>query len=131
MKNKIIFISLAIVIISTIGMVFFVTKKEEKKRISNDYIAAFKGENGQTIHTTYLYQKKKSKKKIEYKYINTISTLTTYDSSTYREEIIKTGKFKNKEDIFKISQENEAASFVKVKKEDKTYSFEEFKNIWK
>ena len=31
--------------------------------------------------------------KIEYKYINTISTLTTYDSSTYREEIIKTGKY--------------------------------------
>ena len=131
MKNKIIFISLAIVIISTIGMVSLVTKKEEKKRISNDYIAVFKGENGQTIHTTYLYQKKKSKKKIEYKYINTISTLTTYDSSTYREEIIKTGKFKNKEDIFKISQENEAASFVKVKKEDETYSFKEFKKIWK
>lgn len=130
MKKSVIIISVIFLILITSIMVFFVYKQDDDIGVKLNYIAVFKGENGQVVHTTYLYKKKKNKK-ITYNYINTRSTFSGYDSSAWDEEVIKKGKLKRKKDIFKIIDKNNANSYVKIIKEDKVYSIEEFKEIWK
>lgn len=131
MKKNIILITIIIAIIITIGMIFLVTKQEETNEIPSNYIAVFKGETGERVHTTYLYEIKKKHKKTKYKYINTIGTLNGYDSAAWQEKVLKKGKLKKKKDIFKKAEKNYADSYVKYKKDDKVYSFDEFKDIWK
>lgn len=128
MKKSIIIITI-IVLLSTIGMVLFVTKTEEDNKIAVDYIAVFKGESGETVHTTYLYEKKK-KKKITYSYVSTVSSFNNFDSTNWNEKIVKKGKLKKKKDIFKKVEKNGSTSYVKYIKEDKIYTIEEFKKIW-
>ena len=132
MKKNIIILSIIVILLSTIGMIILVNRNEKNydNTIPSDYIAIFKGETGEVVHTTYLYETKK-KKKTTYKYINTISTLNGYDSVNWNEKVIKKDKLKKKKDIFKKAEKNGATSYVKYIKEDKVYTFEEFKNIWK
>ena len=135
MKKKYFIILITIVIlISIIGMFFLISKNESSNEIPNDYIIVFKGENGQIVNTTYIYEKtEKKKKKIikTYKYINTISTYNGYDSSSWTEKVTKKGTLKKKNEIFKIAQENNANSYVKYLPENQIYTIEDFKNIWK
>ena len=135
MKKKYFIILITIVIlISIIGMFFLISKNESSNEIPNDYIIIFKGENGQIVNTTYIYEKiEKKKKKIikTYKYINTTSTYNGYDSSSWTEEVTKKGTLKKKNEIFIIAQENNANSYVKYLPEDQIYTIEDFKNIWK
>ena len=136
MQRNIIIIAIIVVILSTISMIILVNKNNNiDNTIPNDYIAVFKGETGEIVHTTYLYEKKVVKKnkktKYKYNYINTVSTLSGYDSVNWEEKVIKKDKLKKKKDIFKKAKKNSATSYVKYLKDGQVYTFEEFKNIWK
>ncbi len=138
-KNIIIILIIIVILLSTIGMIILVNKNNTvDNTIPSDYIAVFKGETGEIVHTTYLYEKKEIKKKKKkktikytYKYINTVSTLNGYDSTNWEEKVLKKDKLKKKKDIFKNAEKNNATSYVKYIKDEQVYTFEDFKNIWK
>ena len=120
------FILVSLFIIINIIVTISSFQKLDKQKISSDYVAVFKGESSERVYSTYFYEKKGKKKK--YKYINTISTLSGYDSTTWIEKVIKKGSFKNKNEIIEIARKNSAYNYVKYK-DNQIYSIEEFKNI--
>lgn len=132
MKKRYLIILISLLLITTIFVCVYsyIKERDTDNTIPTDYIAIFKSESAEVVHTTYLYEVKK-KKKITYKYINTISTTSTYDSITTQEEIIKKGTIKKKTKIFNIAKKHNAYSYVKYIKEDKIYTIDEFKNIFK
>ena len=107
-------------------IIFFSFNRETSNDIPTNYIAAFKGETGEIVYTTYLYETKKGKK-VTYNYINTISKTNTFDDTAGVEEVLKKGKLKKKNDIYKIAEKNNAYTFVKKKDDEKLYTIEEFK----
>lgn len=129
MKKKYWIIFIVLVAIIEIGIIIFSYNSDVDNTIPNDYIAVFKGETGETVHSTYLY-KTKSGKKTKYKYINTTTTLNEYDSTDFNEEIIKKGNLKNRNEIFKVAKKNDANSYVKYIKKDKIYTIEEFMQVF-
>ena len=126
-KNTIILIAI-IVLIVIINILLAQTNTTD---IPTNYIVVFRGESGEITHTTYLYEKKKKGKKKTYKYINTISTSRGYDSVNWQEEVLKKGKLKKKKDIYKQAEKNNADVYVKYVKDNRTYTYKEFKKIWK
>ena len=132
MKRKNMIILFAILTIFTIVTCVFAYTKEDNKsnNIPDNYIVIFKSESAETVHTTYIYELIK-KKKTTYKYINTVSTTSTYDSVASEEKITKKGSTKKKKKVFDIAKKHGAYSYVKDIKEDKIYSIDEFKNIFK
>lgn len=130
-KNSlIILISLLLISVIVICTVVYIQERDIDNTIPDNYIIVFKGESAETVHTTYVYDIVK-KKKITYKYINTISTTSTYDSTAIQEEVIKKGTVKKKKKVFEKAKKNNAYSYVKYIKDDKIYSVEEFKDIFK
>ena len=130
-KNSlIILISLLLISVIVICTVVYIQEREIDNTIPDNYIIVFKGESAETVHTTYVYEIVK-KKKTTYKYINTISTTSTYDSTAIQEEVIKKGTVKKKKKVFEKAKKNNAYSYVKYIKDDKIYSVEEFKDIFK
>lgn len=123
-------ILILIVVLVEIGIVTISYINEDKDKIPDNYIVVFKGETSETVHTTYLYKKKKGKK-IKYNYINTVSTASGYDSAEWTEKVIKKGKIKKKSDIYKKAEKNEAYSYAKFSNDDRIYSIEEFKERFK
>ena len=95
-KNSlIILISLLLISVIVICTVVYIQERDIDNTIPDNYIIVFKGESAETVHTTYVYEIVK-KKKTTYKYINTISTTSTYDSTAIQEEVIKKGTVKKK-----------------------------------
>lgn len=130
-KNSlIILISLLLISVIVICSVVYIQESDIDNTIPDNYIIVFKGESAETVHTTYVYDIVK-KKKTTYKYINTISTTSTYDSMAIQEEVIKKGTVKKKKKVFEKAKKNNAYSYVKYIKDDKIYSVEEFKDIFK
>lgn len=130
-KNSlIILISLLLISVIVICSVVYIQERDIDNTIPDNYIIVFKGESAETVHTTYVYEIVK-KKKTTYKYINTISTTSTYDSTAIQEEVIKKGTIKKKKKVFEKAKKNNAYSYVKYIKDDKIYSIEEFKDIFK
>lgn len=130
-KNSlIILISLLLISVIVICSVVYIQERDIDNTIPDNYIIVFKGESAETVHTTYVYEIVK-KKKTTYKYINTISTTSTYDSTAIQEEVIKKGTVKKKKKVFEKAKKNNAYSYVKYIKDDKIYSVEEFKDIFK
>lgn len=130
-KNSlIILISLLLIAVIVICAVVYIQESDIDNTIPDNYIIVFKGESAETVHTTYVYEIVK-KKKTTYKYINTISTTSTYDSMAIQEEVIKKGTVKKKKKVFEKAKKNNAYSYVKYIKDDKIYSVEEFKDIFK
>lgn len=130
-KNSlIVLISLLLISVIVICTVVYIQERDIDNTIPDNYIIVFKGESAETVHTTYVYEIIK-KKKTTYKYINTISTTSTYDSTAIQEEVIKKGTVKKKKKVFEKAKKNNAYSYVKYIKDDKIYSIEEFKDIFK
>ena len=77
-----------IVVIESLFVVISYKDKNKNTTIPNNYIMAFKGEDGVTVHSTYIYKVKK-KKKTTYKYINTITTYSGKDSAQTEEKTWK------------------------------------------
>ncbi len=129
-SSLIILISLLIISVIAICTTAYIKEKDSDNIIPENYIIIFKGESAETVHTTYVYEVVK-KKKITYKYINTISTTSTFDSTAIQEEVIKKGTVKKKKKVFEKAKKNNAYSYVKYIKDDKVYTIEEFKDIFK
>ena len=130
MKKNILILLIGIIIsLSICTFIIFFIGKHDNNEIPNNYIAVFKGETAEVVNTTYIYEKKKGKKKT-YKYINTIGKSTGYDSAEWNEEIVKKGKVKKKKKVFEIAEKNNAYSYVKYIKDNKIYSIEEFKKVF-
>lgn len=125
-------IIIAVLLLAVITTIIVLSFNQEKKfdTIPQNYIACFKGETSETVKTTYLYEKGKKKKK-KYTYINTIIKVNAYEDSISEEKIIKKGKLKKKKEIFKVIEENEADSYVILKKDTSLYSIPELKELWK
>lgn len=132
MKKIYLIILISVLLITTIATCTFVyiKEKDNDNTIPTDYIIVFKSESAETVHTTYIYEVVK-KKKTTYKYINTTSTTSTYDSISTTEEIDKNGTVKKKKKVFEIAKKHNAYSYVKYIKEDKIYTIDEFKKIFK
>lgn len=132
MKKIYLIILISVLLITTIATCTFVyiKEKDNDNTIPTDYIIVFKSESAETVHTTYIYEVVK-KKKTTYKYINTTSTTSTYDSISAIEEIDKNGTVKKKKKVFEIAKKHNAYSYVKYIKEDKIYTIDEFKKIFK
>lgn len=132
MKKIYLIILMILLLITTITTCTFVyiSEKNNDTTIPTDYIIVFKNESAEIVNTTYVYEVIK-KKKTTYKYINTTSTTGTYDSVTAEEKITKKGSTKKKKKIFEIAKKHNAYSYVKDIKEDKIYSINEFKKIFK
>lgn len=103
--------------------------RDDNTEIPDRYIAVFKGESGETVHSTYVYKEIKKNKTI-YKYMNTVSRVNGYDSSAWQEKITKQGKLKKKKKIYDIAKKNEAYDYVKYE-DGKIYSIEEFKKMFR
>ena len=133
MKKFYLIILIVILLISSITTCTFVyiNEKNNDNAIPSDYIIVFKSESAESVNTTYVYEVIKKKKKTTYKYINTISTTSTYDSVTSEEKVIKKGTTKKKKKIFEIAKKHNAYSYVKDIKENKIYSIDEYKEILK
>ncbi len=129
MKKYLITILVLIIIILDIIFIYHKYNEENKNVIKDNYIAVFKGETTDKVYKTYLYKKKKGKKK--YKYINTESYLSGYDNTTWEEKIIKKKDFKKLNDIFEIAEKNNASQQAKFQNDDAIYTFEEFKELLK
>ena len=123
-------IFVAVIVILEIGIVTKSYMSDTKNDIPSNYIAIFKGETSSVVHTTYLYKDKKGNT-IEYKYINTISTLEGYDSGEWHEKVTKKGTIKKKNKIYEIAEKNEAYTYAKFSNDDQIYSVEEFKKLFK
>lgn len=130
MKKRYIFLLISIILLIQIVLITVVFNKKEDTIVSNDYVAVFKSESAEEIHTTYLYMKKKNKK-YTYTYINTVTTTNSYDDTILEEKVVKKGTIKKKKDIFKIAKKNNAYSYVKYRKDEQIYQIDEFKEIWK
>ena len=127
MKKRYLISIIIIFIISQIAIITYSYKQNVQSIVTDDYIAVFKGEEGEKTYSTYVYQKKKKK---TYSYINTVSYSSGYDSSNWTEKTTKKGKLKKKKDIYKIAKKNKAYSYVRYKN-GKIYSIEEIKKIIK
>lgn len=124
-----IFIIILVIIIEA-GMIVYSYVKDYSSDIPDEYILLFKGESAETVYSTYIY-KTKIGKKIQYKYINTVSTSNGYDSTNWEEKIIKKGKFNKKSKVYEIAEKNNAYSYAKFYNDDKIYSIEEMKERFK
>ena len=133
MKKIYLIILIVILFVSAVATCTFVYINEKNKdnTIPSDYIIVFKSESAEVVHTTYVYEVVKKKKKTTYKYINTTSTTSTYDSIVAEEKINKKGSTKKKKKVFEIAKKHGAYSYVKDIKEDKIYTIDEYKNIFK
>ena len=127
MKRSYWIIILFIVII--IQSIFIVNtyRSDQDTTLSNDYYVVFKGETGERVNSTYLYISKK-----KYKYVNTISNSSGFDSANWNEEIIKKGTLKKKKrmKIFDIVEKHGAYSYVKYQNGE-IVSIEEFRKSFK
>lgn len=123
-------IVVGIVLFVIVELFILTTVTYKNNTIPDNYKIIFKGESGEVVYTTYYYEKKKGKK-YTYKYINTISSYQGYDSGEWQEKIVKKGKIKKKNKIIEIAEKNNATSYVKYKKNEKIYTLEEFKNLFK
>lgn len=129
-SSLIILVSILLISVTAICTIAYINEKDEDNTIPDNYIIVFKGESAETVHTTYVYEVVK-KKKTTYKYINTISTTSTFDSTAIQEKVIKKGTVKKKKKVFEKAKKNNAYSYVKYIKDDKVYTIEEFKDIFK
>ena len=133
MKKIYLIILIIILFVSAVATCTFVyiNEKNNDNTIPSDYIIVFKSESAEVVHTTYVYEVVKKKKKTTYKYINTTSTTSTYDSIVAEEKINKKGSTKKKKKVFEIAKKHGAYSYVKDIKEDKIYTIDEYKNVFK
>lgn len=126
MKKKTMIILLIVFVLIQVGIIFYALEEKQKDiPLLEDYVAIFKGETSQTVYSTYIYKKKK-KNKVTYHYINTVSTISNYESVNEEEKILKKGKITKLNKIYEIAKKNNAFTYVKYK-DGKIYTIEEIK----
>lgn len=127
-KIKWIILAISFILVNTI-ITIISFQRLDQQIIPSNYMAIFRGESGDIVHSTYLYEKTDKKRK-KYNYINTVTTFNGYDSTIWKEHVLKKGKIKKKNNILEIAQKNHAYDYVKYKN-DQFYTIEEFNNLLK
>lgn len=107
------------------------TGTEELSQVVPDgYLAVFHGGVGEMTHETYIYKDNNGQGNYGFTYINTTSTTKSWGSSEWKTTITKRGSFDWTDGAFVVAQENGAYSYVTIPNSDKTYSIEEFQNMF-
>ncbi len=120
---------LVIFILLLVGVVLYDYQQDQDVVFDNNYLAVFRTESENRVSSTYLFVKEDKKGKKKYQYMNTISTLSGYDSFAWTEEITKKGTLKKKKDIYKKAKKHGAYSYV-LYEDRKVYSIDEFKKMF-
>ena len=111
MKKRYLIILGIVLLLVEVAFVSISYMRDDTGEVPYDYVAVFKGETGEIVHSTYVYKTKKKKKTV-YKYVNTVSTLNGYDSTSWNEKVTKKGTLKKKKKIYKIAKKNEATDIA-------------------
>ena len=98
--------------------------------VPDGYLAVFHGGVGEITHETYIYKDNNGQGNYGFTYINTTSTTKSWGSSEWKTTITKRGSFDWTDGAFVVAQENGAYSYVTIPNSDKTYSIEEFQNMF-
>ena len=125
-------VSIIIIVFSLITMLGIINKKKNTNidKIPDNYIATFHGGGGEITFQTYIYKIDNNKENYGFKYINSTSTTKSWGSSETVETITKKGEVNWTDEVFKVAKENSAYSYVTLPKDDKTYSIEEYQNMF-
>lgn len=128
-KIVVITIVIVIVILCIVGYIYYQTSLKSNV-IPNNYIAVFYGGSGEITHSTYIYKIENGHANVGFKYINTENTTKSYGSSDWIIKKIGEGKVTWTEEVFKVAEENNAYSYVKLPDDKKTYTIEEFQRMF-
>lgn len=123
MSKRVLIICLVIAAILSIGYLiggYFVFSTEDTN-ITDDYIMVFHGGDYNISYETYLY-----KKGFKYKYISTLKT--NKDSKV---DILNVGKVKDINEAISVAKDNGADNYITLNGDDKRYSFDEIRKIYK
>ncbi len=126
MNKKVIISLIIIIVVILIGTIGIIIIKNNDTEIPDDYIAVFNGGAGEVTYSTYVYKIDNGQANYGFKYINTINTTKYWGSSESNSEITSKGIVSWTDEIFKIAEENNAYSYVKLPNNEKIYSIQEF-----
>ena len=134
MKNKKIFLVIVILVISVLivtSIIVVINKKDNKNngRNSDECIAVFYG-GGEIHHITYIYKIDNGQSGYSFNYVNITQTTKSWGSSEWNTKITEQGSIESKNDVFEVAKENGAYSFVKLPNSDKTYTIEEYMQMF-
>ena len=137
MKNKKMFCLIMILVISAIIVsgILVVINKNSKNNKNNDkipdgYIAVFHGGSGEIIYETYIYKNNNGHANSGFNYINVTSTTTSWGSSEWDTKITEQGSVQWTDNVFEAAKENNAYSYVTLPNSDKTYTIEEYMQMF-
>ena len=135
MKNKKIFwviVILAISVLIVTSIIVVINKKDTKNngRNSDECIAVFYGGGGEIHHITYIYKIDNGQSGYSFNYVNITQTTKFWGSSEWNTKITEQGSIESKNDVFEVAKENGAYSFVKLPNSDKTYTIEEYMQMF-
>ena len=119
-----------ILVISTIivtGIVFVINKNN---KIPDGYIAVFHGGSGEIIFETYVYKNNDRQTNSGFDYINTTSTTTYWGSGEWKTRITDRGHVQWSDAVFEVAKVNNAYSYVTLPNSDKTYTIEEYMQLF-
>ena len=102
----------------------------DKNEIPDNYIAVFNGGAGEILYKTYIYKQNNGKSNSGFDYINVTATTTSWGSDQWNEKITKKGSVQWTDDVLKVAEKNNAYSFVKLPNSDKTYTIEEYAEMF-
>ena len=134
MKRNLIIISITIIYLFVTLLVSIKYIDNKNNYVNQNYKIVFRGETVNSISSTYIYkivkttkQKKKTKKTIYYKYINTIINKNNVDYTNSLEKITKKGYTKDIDEIKTIIEENNATTYAEINKDKSLIKVYEYK----
>ena len=129
MKKKIIMIIIAIIVLIAIASIAYQLVFKNNDILSN-YIAVFHGGSGEMTYSTYIYKIDNGHYNYGFKYINTENTTKSYGSSDWIIRKTGEGTVDWTDGVFKVAYENNAYDYVQLPNDSKTYTIEEFQNMF-
>ena len=101
---------------------FVYVNNKTARKVTDNYIAVFKGEKDGTIYSTYIYDISKNKDN-NYRYIITETT-----SKSVKEKIISNGSVKSTKLLFDLAKSNNSYDYVFVKEKNAKLTISEFRD---
>ena len=107
------------------------TEQEQTNDIVPDnYIAVFNGGIGEKTYSTYIYKIENGQTNAGFSYINTENIVVSYGSSDLKIKITGQGEVQWTDNVFEVAKNNGAYSYVKVPNDEKSYTIEEFQQMF-
>ena len=129
MKKKV-SITIMIIVLLLIFSILIFLKFKNSNKIPDGYIAVFHGGYGEQTYETYIYKENNGHSNSGFNYINVISNIISYGSNQWNRKITKRGSVTWTDDVFTVAEENNAYSYVTLPNSDKTYTIEEYMNMF-